>query len=209
MTIDRAALIDAVTDTFSGAHGELAAKMLALLPASDTIDLSTAGKVVAATLAELPDGAAFKAMDRMAFVGADTVLDGAHYYFDAAEAVKRPDISPFVAWNAGDQMAMAITASLMGPKDQVAPDITGISAVQVGDGLHSFMADLRYPTTGGMMTLHFGNRLEPCERRVMREASGGLLARIGTHLHQNGADPFSMPGVQPPPLSAGSQEPVH
>lgn len=210
MTIDRAALIDALSDAFSGAHGEQAAKLLAQLPPSHTVDLLAAGKVVAAVLAELPEATALAALDRMSFIGADLTLDGVHAYLDAAAVAARPDVAPYVAWTAGDQMAMAVTAAYTVSDLTVsAPEITGMAAVQVGDSLHSFIADLRYTQTGGVATLHFGNRLGPCDRRVMREASGALLSRIGVHLHESGADPFSMPGVQPPALSAGSQGMVH
>lgn len=209
MTIDRAALIDALSDAFSAAHGEQAAKLLAQLPPSHTVDLLAAGKVVAAVLAELPENTALAALDRMSFIGADLTLDGVHAYLDAAAVAARPDVAPYVAWTAGDQMAMAVTAAYSAPDQPQAPEITGMAAVQVGDSLHSFIADLRYAQTGGVATLHFGNRLGPCDRRVMREASGALLSRIGVHLHESGADPFSMPGVQPPALSAGSQGMVH
>jgi hypothetical protein len=210
MTIDRAALVDALSEAFSEPHGKLAAALMAQLPPSQTIDLLTTGKVAAAVLAEVPETLGLAWMDAMGFVGADLTLDGVHTYLDAAAVAARPDVAPYVAWTAGDQMAMAISAAYPDPiPDDMAPEITGVAAVQIGNDLHGFIADLRYARTGGVATLHFGNRLGASERRTMREVSGGFLSGIGVHLNQNGADPFAMPGVKPVALSAGATGAIH
>lgn len=186
MTIDRAALIDAISDPLSLAHGAHAAKILALLSKSDTVSLLDAGRVFCAVLAELPEDQALAALDRMTLQGAAVQLQGQGAYLDAETVLIHPAFRDWVGRTAGDQAAVAINsgATLSGLA-AAAPVFGGIAAVQVGTALHSILVDLHFPLSGGVATLEFGNRSEESHHCVRREASGAVLVGIGLALRDS------------------------
>lgn len=205
MTIDRAALTDAVSEAFSPLHAQLCAKLLAEAGEGDTVPLLAAGRVLAAVAAELPGEPAevLAAIDALSLVGADLYIGDQHAFLDADALALRPDIAPYIGNCAGDHLAFATVAGYDFPDlSGVRPVLIGFAAVQIGNALQSIFAELHYPATGGVVNVHYGApAVMSAPRRTVREVTGDLLASIGAKLNAAGACPFTVPGVEVEPLT--------
>jgi len=204
MVIERASLVDAIAESFSLAHAELAGKVLARLGAGDGASEADAGRVIAAVLAELPEANALPVVDRMTLIAADVEAHGQNVRISAVDALSHPALREWVRPTIGEQMAVGLRAGrILTALSPAAPVIGGISAYQVGNDLRTMTADLHFPSVNGGASLHFGAALEAAPRRVVREMCGDLLVGLGMSLDLLGDD--ALPPSSPEPPAAGPQ----
>lgn len=190
MVIDRALLVDAISGPLSLRHGQMAAVLLEALGKGDSLDLTEAGRIVAAVLSEVPACTALAAIDRMTLVGVDLAGMGQHLWLSPEQAHAHPALRGWLGNNIAEQVALAIHAGIAFTGAAVhAPVFGWISAIQSGDELANMLADLSFPATGCGATLHFGKRNAPWHHRVVREMSGDALLGIGIELRDSAAPP--------------------
>ncbi len=190
MVIDRASLVDAIAGPLSLRHGQMASVLLETLGNGDTLDITDAGRIVAAALSEVPAVTALAAIDRMTLVGVDLAGMGQRVWLDPVQARTHPALGGWVGANIAQQTALAIHAGINFANAAVhAPHFGWIAAIQVGDALETMLADLTFPATNCGATLHFGNRNAPGHHRTVREMSGDALLGIGIELRESTPPP--------------------
>lgn len=183
MDVDRKALIDAITATFSLAHGAAATTLLDTFPNDRKLTGPEAGKVLAAILAELPPQSpenALAAIDRMSLVGARLQHNGESIWLGGDCVRSHPALAEWTADTLAEQLAMALEhgAKLVNVA-VTAPLYNFVTAVQVGPALECVVVTLEFPQTNSLVWLNFGGQHTPAAVTCYREISGNALLAMG------------------------------